>query len=155
MDGLKQLLQRYVRTLPVFDFNSEKYDLNLSSHIYSVSQISAQRNDKCMIFFQESKVLKLRSPTSIIIFFINNAMKTGSRSWLMDTDSLFLALTEEKLSDEKETHWKQIFRRKDFKADATKNFSCALGCAVHKKKHNKRQPGLIQEDFGCTDNLCL
>ena len=73
----------------------------------------------------------------------------------MDTDSLFLALAEEKLTDEKETHWKQIFRRKDFKADATKHFSCALGCAVHKKKHNKRQPGLIQEDFSCSDNLCL
>ena len=52
----------------------------------------------------------------------------------MDTDSVFLALAEEKLTDEKETHWKQIFRRKDFKADATKNFSCALSCAVYKKK---------------------
>ena len=73
----------------------------------------------------------------------------------MDTDSLFLALAEEKLTDEKETHWKQIFRRYDFKAVATEKISCALGCAAYNKKHKKRQPGLIQEDFGCTDNLCL
>ena len=48
MDGLKQLLQRYVRTLPVFDFNGEKYDLNLLSHIYSVSQIKFKK----IIFLQ-------------------------------------------------------------------------------------------------------
>ena len=36
-------------------------------------------------------------------------MKTGSWSWVMDTDSFFLALAEEKSIDEKESHCIRIF----------------------------------------------
>ena len=81
-------------------------------------------------------------------------MKTGSRRWVMDTDSLFLALAEDKLIDEKETHCITIFADTTLKPMQRKK-SFAHLAAPFTKKNNKRQPGLIQEDFGCTDNLCL
>ena len=79
----------------------------------------------------------------------------------MDTDSLYLALSEENLEDvilpEKRAEWDQL-RSKDcndnFTANATDNFFPRTCCKVH-KKHDKREPGLFKEDFRCVEMLCL
>ena len=79
----------------------------------------------------------------------------------MDTDSLFLALSEENLEDvilpEKRAEWDQL-RSKDcidnFTANATDNFFSRTCCNVH-KKHDKRKPGLFKEEFRCAEMLCL
>ena len=64
----------------------------------------------------------------------------------MDTDSLYLALSEEKLEDvivpQKRAEWDQL-RSKDcndnFTANATDNFFPRTCCNTH-KKHDKREP---------------
>ena len=79
----------------------------------------------------------------------------------MDTDSLYLALSEENLEDiilpEKRNEWEAIRSRDctdSFTANATGNFFPRTCCSAH-KKHDKREPGLFKEEFRCTEMLCL
>ena len=80
----------------------------------------------------------------------------------MDTDSLYLALSEENLEDlilpEKRNEWEAIRSRDctdSFSANATGNFSPRACCSTH-KKHDKREPGgLFKEEFRCYELLCL
>ena len=79
----------------------------------------------------------------------------------MDTDSLYLALSEGNLEDvilpEKRVEWNQL-RSKDctnnFTVNATDNFFPRTCCNVH-KKHDKREPRLFKEEFRCGEMLCL
>ena len=71
----------------------------------------------------------------------------------MDTDSLYLALTEDNLDDcilpEKKAQWTLIRRndcRDDFIADADKKKFPRTCCAVD-KKHEKREPGLFKKNL--------
>ena len=79
----------------------------------------------------------------------------------MDTDSLYLPLAEEKLYDcikpDKRAVWEKIREndcRDSFKADAKSNFFHRTCCSTH-KKHDKREPGLFEEEFRYTEMLCL
>ena len=79
----------------------------------------------------------------------------------MDTDSLYLALSEENLEDvivpEKWAEWDQ-FRSEDctdnFTANATGNFFPRTCCNAH-KKHDKRERSLFNEELRCAEMLCL
>ena len=80
----------------------------------------------------------------------------------MDTDSLYLALSEKEFYDcireESKVEW-DLMRTEDCKDDctaiATTNFFPRT-CCTELKKHDKRQPGLCKEEFHCTDvsSLC-
>ena len=79
----------------------------------------------------------------------------------LDTDSLYLEFAENNLDDcilpETKAQWTLTCRidcRDDFIADADNNFFPRTCCAVH-KKYKKREPGLIKEEFRCTEMLCL
>ena len=76
----------------------------------------------------------------------------------MDTDSLYLALSEENLEDvtlpEKRAEWSQLRSEDNFTAIATNNFFPRTCCNVH-KKHDKREPGLFKGEFRCTEMLLL
>ena len=79
----------------------------------------------------------------------------------MDTDSLYLPLSEEKLEDvilpKKRAEWDQLRSKNctdDFTANATDNFFPRTCCNVHKKL-DKREPGLFKEEFRCAEMLCL
>ena len=79
----------------------------------------------------------------------------------MDTDSLFLALSEEKLEDiilpEKRNEWEAIHSRDftdSFTANATGNFFPRT-CRTAHNKHDEREPGLFREEFRCSELLCL
>ena len=79
----------------------------------------------------------------------------------MDTDSLYLAVAEKKLEDcirpEMRAEWKRL-RSNDcvdsFTADAAAIFSPRTCCAKH-KQHDKKEPALFEEEFRCTEMLCL
>ena len=79
----------------------------------------------------------------------------------MDTDSLYLALSEKELYDcireESKAEW-TLLRTEDcnddFTANATTNFFPRTCCTKH-MKHDKREPGLFKEEFRCTEMLCL
>ena len=79
----------------------------------------------------------------------------------MDTDYLYLALSEENLEDvilpEKRAEWYQLRSRDctdSFTANATGNFFPRT-CHTAHKKHDKREPGLFKEEFRCSEMLCL
>ena len=79
----------------------------------------------------------------------------------MDTDSLYIAFSEEVLEDvilpEKRAEWDQL-RSKDctdiFTAIATDKFFPRTCCIAH-KEHDKREPRLFKEEFRCSEMLCL
>ena len=79
----------------------------------------------------------------------------------MDTDSLYLALSDENLEEvvlpKKRAEWDQL-RSKDctgnFTANAADNLSARTCCNAH-KKHDKREPGLFKKEFRCAEILCL
>ena len=79
----------------------------------------------------------------------------------MDTDSLYLALSEKELYDcireESKAEW-GLLRTEDcnydFTANATNNFFPRT-CHTKHIKHDKREPGLFKEEFRCTEMLCL
>ena len=79
----------------------------------------------------------------------------------MDTDSLYLALSEENLEDvilpKKRAEWDQLRSQDctdDFTVNATDNFFPRTCCNIH-KQHDKREPGLFKEEFRCAEMLCL
>ena len=79
----------------------------------------------------------------------------------MDTDSLHLALSEKELYDcipeESKAEWGLLRKedcKDDFTANATNNFFPRTCCTKH-IKHDKREPGLFEEEFLCTVMLCL
>ena len=79
----------------------------------------------------------------------------------MDTDSLFLDLSEENLEDnilpEKRNKWEAIHSRDctdSFTVNATSNFFPRTCCTAH-KKHGKREPGLFKEEIRCSEMLCF
>ena len=79
----------------------------------------------------------------------------------MDTDSLYMALSEKELCDcireESKAEW-GCLRTEDFKddftANATTNFFPRTCCTKH-MNHDKRELGLFKEKFRCTEMLSL
>ena len=79
----------------------------------------------------------------------------------MDTDSLYLALSEENLEDyilpQRRSEWEAIRLRDctdSFTANASSKFFPRTCCTAH-KNHNKREPGLFKQEFKCSEMLCL
>ena len=79
----------------------------------------------------------------------------------MDTDSLYLALSEKELYDcvrEKSKYEWELMRtegcKDDFTANATTKVFPRTCCTKH-KKYDKREPGLFKQEFRCTEMLCL
>ena len=78
-----------------------------------------------------------------------------------DTDSSYLPLSEKELYDwirgESQAEWDLLRTedcKDDFTANATNNFLPRTCCTKH-IEHDKREPGLIKEEFRCTAMLCL
>ena len=79
----------------------------------------------------------------------------------MDTDSLYLALSEKKLHDcireESKVEWElrgTEVCKDDFTANETTNFFRRT-CWTEHKKHDNREPGFFKEEFPCREMLCL
>ena len=79
----------------------------------------------------------------------------------MDTDSVYLALSEENLEyiilPEKKNEW-EIERSWDCTDSFTANATCKFfrwTCFTAHKKHDKREPGLFKEGFRCSEMLCF
>ena len=73
---------------------------------------------------------------------------------------MYLALSEKELYDcireESKAEW-ELMRTKDctaFSANATSNFVPRTRYTKHMKQ-DKREPGLFEEEFPCTEFLCL
>ena len=78
-----------------------------------------------------------------------------------DTDSLYPPLSDKELDDYIrpgiKAEWVKLQSNDcgdSFTADAVANFFTRT-CCVNHKQHDKREPGLFNEDFRCTELLCL
>ena len=79
----------------------------------------------------------------------------------MDTDSLYLALSEKELYDcirkKSIAEWGSLRTedcKDDFTANATTNFFPRT-CFTKHMKHDQREPVFFKEEFRCTEMLCL
>ena len=79
----------------------------------------------------------------------------------IDTDSLYLPLSEKELFDcvreDSKVEWELMGTedcKDDFTANATTNFYRRTCCTEH-KKHDKREPSLFTEEILCAEMLCF
>ena len=79
----------------------------------------------------------------------------------IDTDCLYLALSDENLEDvilpEKRAEWNQLRSKNctdSFTAETTGNFFPRTCCNAY-KKHDKREPDLFKEEIRCAEMLSL
>ena len=78
----------------------------------------------------------------------------------MDTDSLYLALAHDSLEDCIKPDMREVWniRMNDcsntFAADYSNKLFPRICCSKH-IKHDRREPGLFEEEFRCTETICL
>ena len=128
--------------------------LNLSSQKLSIENQSLSDSPFCNMLISEC--------WSFILISSKKFCDTEKYEELeMDTDSLYLALSEENLEDiilpEKRNEWEAIRSRdctESFTANATGNLFPRTCCTADKKQ-DKRERGLFKEQFRCSEMLCL
>ena len=120
-----------------------------------------EHREPIIVGFFNLQYAKLRMLEFFLNFFKKFCDTEKYEELEMDTESLFLALSEKNLEDiilpGKRYEWEAI-RSPDctnsFTANATGNLFPRKGCTAH-KKHDKREPGLFKEEFRCSEKLCL
>ena len=134
-----------------------------TDQLYEVELVKSEmeHRESIIVGFFILQYAKLRM-LELYYNFFKKFCDTGKYEELeMDTDSLFLALSEKKLEGvilpKKRAEWDQLRSKDctdDFTANATDNFFPRTCCNVHKKR-DKREPGLFKEKFRCAEMLCL
>ena len=138
--------------------------LNLiSDQLYEVELVKSEieHREPIIVEFFILQFAKLRMLELYFNFFKKFCDTEEYEELEMDTDSLYLSLSEENLEDniftEKRNEWEAI-RSRDctnrFTAKATGKFLPRTCCTAH-KKHDKREPGLFKEEFRCSEMLSL
>ena len=136
---------------------------HITDQLYEVELVKSEieHREPIIVGFFILQYAKLRMLELYYNFFKKFCDTDKYEEFEMDTDSLYLALSEENLEDfilpEKRAEWEQL-RSKDctdnFTAKTTDNFFPRTCCNAH-KKHDKREPGLFEEEFRCAEMLCL
>ena len=151
---------------PPHHLSSHSYYLRLdhiNDQLYEVELAKAEieHRETIIVGFFIFQYAKLRIKELYYKFFERFCDVNKFEELEMDTDSLYLALSEKGLYDcireESKTEW-ELMRTEDckdeFTASATNNFFPRTCCTKH-MKHDKREPGLFIEEFRCTEMLCL
>ena len=135
---------------------------HVNNPLYEVELAKAQIEHKepINVGFFILQYAKLRMMELHHNFLTNFCDVTKFEELEMETDSLFLALTQKELEDcigNEMGAELQRLRSNDFvdsfTADALANFPGT--CCVTHKQHNKKEPGLFKEEFRCTEMFCL
>ena len=135
----------------------------IKDQLYEVKLAKAEIEHKepITVGFFIPKYAKLRILELYYNFFERFCDVNKFEEFEMDTDSLYLALSEKELYDcirEKSKAERDLMRtegcKNDFTANATINFFPRTCCTKHMKR-DKREPGLFKEEFCCTEMLCL
>ena len=136
---------------------------HINDQLYEVKLVKAEIEHKepIIVGFFILQYAKLRMLKLYYNFFERFCDVNKFEELEMDTDSLYLALSEKELYDciweESKTEW-EIMRTEngqdDFTANATTNFFPWTCCTKH-MEHDKREGGLFKEEFRCTKMLCL
>ena len=136
---------------------------HVNNSLYEVELAKAQIEHKepINVMFFIPQYAKLRMLELYYNFFTKFCDVIKFEELEMDTDSLYFAIAEKKLEDCIRPEMRaelQMFRSNDcvdsFTADAVANFFPRTCCVKH-KRHDKREPGLVKEEFRCTKMLCF
>ena len=135
----------------------------ITNQLYEVELVKSENEhpQPILVGFLILQYAKLRM-LELYYNFLKKFCNTGKYEELeMDTDSLYLALSEENFEDivlpEKRDEWEAIRSRDytdSFTANAIGNFFPRTCCTAH-KKHDNRERGLFKEEFRCSEMLCL
>ena len=144
------------------DFNYKLFKslIFITDQLYEIELVKSEIEPIIVEFFI-LQYAKLRMLQFYYNFFKKFSDTEKYEELQMDTDSLYLALSEENLEDvvlpEKRAQRDQLSSsdcRGSFPANATGNFFPRTCFNAH-KKHDKREPGLLNEEFRCLELLCL
>ena len=135
--------------------NSKMFEwLNhITGQLYEVELVKSEieHREPIIVGFFILQYAKLRMLELYHTFFKKFCDTDKYEGLEMDTNSLYLAFSEENLEDsnfpEKRAKWDQLRSKDctdDFTANATDNFFPKTCCNVH-KKHDKREPDLFKE----------
>ena len=135
---------------------------HITDQLYEVEFVKSgiEHWEPLIVGFFILQFAKLRMLELYYNFFIKFSDTDYSQELEMDTDSVYLALTEEKLEEvilpEKGAEWDQL-RSNDcadnFTANATNIFFPRTCCNAH-KKHDKREVELFKKEFRFAKVFC-
>ena len=136
---------------------------HMNNSLYEVELAKPQTEHKepIIVGFSILQHAKLRLLELYYNFFTKIFDVTKFEELEKDTDSLYLALAEKELElcikPEMRAEWHRLQSNdciSSFTADAVANFFPRTCCLEHKQL-DKRKPGLFEEEFRCTEMLCL
>ena len=134
-----------------------------NNSLYEVELAKAQIEHKeaTIVCFSILQYAKLRMLELYYNFFTRFCDVNKFEVLEMDTDSLYLVLTEKELEDcitpEIRVEWQRL-RSNDFVDNFTANAVAKFftrKCCLTRKQHDKIEPGLFKEQFRCTEMICL
>ena len=135
--------------------------INDQLHEVELTEAEIEHREPTFLGFFMPQYAKLRILKLYCNFFERFCDVNKFEELEMDTDSLYLALSDKELHDcfreVSKAEWELMGIkdcRDDFTANATSHFFRRTWCTKH-KKHDKREPGLFKEEFRCTEVLCL
>ena len=166
MDGSRHTVTKFLsdeKTHGAINIKLFKRLDHINDQLYEVELTKAEieHREPINVGFFILQYAKLRMFELYCNFFERFCDVNKAEELEMDTDSLYLALSEKELYDcireESKAEW-DLMRTKDcrddFTASATSNFFHRTCCTEHKKR-DKQEPGLFKEEFRCTEMLCL
>ena len=166
MDRSRHTVTKYLndeKTHSAINCKMLKRPNHITDQLYEVELVKSENEHRepIIVGFFILQYAKLRMLELYYNFFKKFCDTDKYEELEMNTDSLYLALSEENLEDvivpEKRAEWDPL-RSKDcndnFTANATDNFFHRTCCNIH-KKHDKREPCLFKEEFRCAEMLCF
>ena len=135
----------------------------ISDQLYEVELVKSEieHREPIVVGFFILQYAQLRTLGLFYNFFTKMCDTEKYDELEMDTDFLYLALSEEILEDvifpKKRAELDQLLSRDctdSFTANAASNFFPRICCNAH-KKHDKRESGLFKEEFRCSEMFCL
>ena len=135
----------------------------ITDQLYEVELVKSEieHQEPIIVGFFSLQYAKLRMLELYYNFFKKFCVTEKFEDHEMDTDSLYLALSEENLEEivlpEKRNEWEAIRSRDctdSFTSNATAKFFPRTCCTAH-KKYDKRAPALFKEEFRCFKMLWL
>ena len=136
---------------------------HINDHMYEVELAKAEieHRESIIVGFFILQYAKLRMLELYYKFFERFCDVNKFQELEMDTDSLYLALSEKELycciRKESRAQW-SLLRTEDCKNDFTANARTSFfprTCCTKHMKYEKREAGLFKEEFRCTEMLCL
>ena len=166
MDCIRHAVTKYLtdeKTHSTINSKMFKRLNDITDQVYEVEQVKPEIEHREPLFVS-FLILRYAKQRMLELYYnyFKKARDTDKYEELeMDTDYLYLALSEENLEDVllpgKRAEWDKL-RSKDctdsFTANATDNFFPRTCCNTHKKQDNL-EPGLFKEEFRCAEMLCL